>query len=68
MHLTPRGNAIVANEFIATMNRAFGANIRQVPLHTIPGISAPAGIGKRSVWSLDMPYTSAGPDWIFGAR
>jgi len=36
----------VANEFIAAMNGSFGANIRQVPLHTIPGVKAPAGMGK----------------------
>jgi hypothetical protein len=68
VHLTARGNAIVANEFIAAMNGTFGANIRQVPLHTIPGVKAPAGMGKRSVWSLDMPYTLPNRDWIFGAR
>lgn len=68
VHLTPRGNAIVANEFIAAMNSTFGANIRQVPLHTIPGIKAPAGLGKSPAWSLDMPYTLPNRAWIFGAR
>jgi lysophospholipase L1-like esterase len=70
IHLSPRGNAIVANEFIATMNSAFGANIRQIPLHTFPGVMVGSGAGKRgaAVWSIDTKYDFQDLNWIFGAR
>lgn len=68
LHLTPRGNAIVANEFIAAMNRTFGANIRQVPLHTLPGILVEGAAGKTGpAWSPEMRYEPL-PDWMFGLR
>ena len=71
VHLSARGNAAVANEFIKAMNKAYSANIRYVPFHTIPGIPAPvsAGAGKRGTpWSLDMQFPTGHLLDVFGAR
>lgn len=71
IHLSARGNAAVANKFIEAMNRAFSANIRYVPFHTIPGIAAPeaASAGKRGApWSLDMQFPTGHLLDVFGVR
>lgn len=47
VHLSSRGNAILANKFIQAMNENLNANIRYVSLHTIPGITAPTGKAMR---------------------
>ncbi len=56
VHLSARGNALVANHFIGAMNEAYGASIHNVQLHTLPGIPAPGTFAKRSayVWSIDQ--------------
>ena len=41
IHLTPRGNAIVANEFIRAINGKYGANIPQVNPNDYPGVKFP---------------------------
>lgn len=58
VHLMPRGNALVANYYIDAMNRAYGANIRQVVPNSVPGFTAPSGLGKRGVvpWRLDHGF------------
>lgn len=40
-HPSSKGNAVVANEFIKVINRAFGANIAYVNTATVPGLSVP---------------------------
>ncbi len=45
VHPTSRGYALVANEFIKTINASFGAAIPQVPVGSAPGIP----IGKVAV-------------------
>jgi hypothetical protein len=68
LHLSSRGNALVANAFIESMNKAFNANIRYVPLHTIPGMKSPeaASVGKRGVpWSLDMQFPAGNLSGIY---
>jgi hypothetical protein len=47
IHLSARGNALVANHFIAAMNQAYGASIHNVQMHTLPGIPAPGTLSKR---------------------
>jgi hypothetical protein len=41
IHLTPQGNAIIANEFIAAINTKYGANIPIVSVTGYPGIAFP---------------------------
>lgn len=41
IHLTPQGNAIIANEFIASINAKYGANIPKVSVTEFPGIAFP---------------------------
>ncbi|HOJ03965.1 MAG TPA: SGNH/GDSL hydrolase family protein [Bacteroidota bacterium] len=66
LHLSAKGNAIVANKFIQTMNSAFGANIHYVQLHTLPGIPGPGRFTKRpaSAWSPDLRVPSLLPSWL----
>ncbi|MCZ7555468.1 MAG: hypothetical protein M5R41_03580 [Bacteroidia bacterium] len=47
IHLSARGNGLVANHFIAAMNQAYGASIHNVQMHTLPGIPAPGTFSKR---------------------
>jgi lysophospholipase L1-like esterase len=72
IHLSSRGNAVVANKFIEAMNKAFAANIRYIPFHDIPGIKAPVAVGssKRSTspWSLDMHFPTDNLYSIFGVK
>jgi hypothetical protein len=71
IHLTPRGNAAVANRFIEALNKAYAANIRQIPFHNIPGVTAPETVGtsKRGVrWSLDMQFPTTYDLSIFGVK
>jgi hypothetical protein len=72
IHLSNRGNAVVANEFIAALNVAYGANIRKINFNDIPGIAAPvtSGTGKRgtSPWSLDMNFPTENLYSIFGVK
>lgn len=71
IHLTPRGNAVVANRFIEAMNKAYGANIRQIAFNNIPGVTAPQTVGtsKRGVrWSLDMQFPPINDFSIFGVK
>ncbi|PLX23164.1 MAG: hypothetical protein C0600_15370 [Ignavibacteria bacterium] len=58
VHLMPRGNALVANYFIDAMNSAYGANIRMIAPNTVPGFTAPSGMGKRGVvpWRLSVDF------------
>lgn len=41
VHLTPRGNAMLANEFIKAINSTYGASIRQVNVTTYNGVVFP---------------------------
>ena len=41
VHLSPRGNAIVANAFIEAINVKYGASIPKVPVGQFPGIVFP---------------------------
>jgi lysophospholipase L1-like esterase len=41
IHLTPQGNAIIANEFITAINTKYGANIPLVSVTEYPGIAFP---------------------------
>ncbi len=71
IHPSSRGQAVIANRFIRTMNNAFQANIRFVPFHNIPGIKAPVavGAGKRGApWSLDMQFPTSNLLSVFGVR
>ncbi|MFZ1731209.1 MAG: SGNH/GDSL hydrolase family protein [Bacteroidota bacterium] len=72
VHLSSRGNAVVANKFIEAMNSAYGANIRYVNFNDIPGIAAPvtSGTGKRGTtpWSLDMHFPTENLYSIFGVK
>ncbi|MCB2204251.1 hypothetical protein KQI65_05830 [bacterium] len=70
LHLMPRGNAIVANEFIKAMNRDFGANIRYIPLYDLPGFPAPTGLHPKAAsdWSPEMRYEQPDMPWLFGSR
>jgi hypothetical protein len=69
VHLSARGNALVANHFIGVMNEAYGASIHNVQLHTLPGIPAPGTFAKRSayVWSIDqqLPRTPPLAEFMF---
>lgn len=59
VHLMQRGNVLVANAFIETMNSAYGANIRQAATNDVPGFPAPTGVGKRGadpVWDSGMRF------------
>lgn len=59
VHLMQRGNVLVANTFIATMNRTYEANIRQAATYDVPGFPAPTGVGKRGaapVWDIGMRF------------
>ena len=38
VHLTPRGNAIAANEFIKAINAKYGSSIPQVDVNNYPGV------------------------------
>ena len=38
IHLTPRGNALTANEFIKSINAKYGTNIQQVDVSTYMGV------------------------------
>ncbi|MDX9758836.1 MAG: SGNH/GDSL hydrolase family protein [Bacteroidota bacterium] len=68
IHLSARGNAVVANKFIEEMNRAYGANIRYIGLNTIPGMTAPTTIGtsKKSLWSLGLQFPVEHPNTLIG--
>ena len=41
IHLTPRGNAMLANEFIKAINAKYGASIAQVDVSTYSGVKFP---------------------------
>jgi lysophospholipase L1-like esterase len=41
VHLTPRGNALVANEIIRTINAYYGASIQTVDVTAYPGVLFP---------------------------
>lgn len=41
VHPTDRGQGLIANEFIATMNRSFGMSVPYVDIATLPGLPAP---------------------------
>ena len=41
VHLTPRGNAIAANEFIRAINAKYGSSIPQVDVNNYPGVRFP---------------------------
>ena len=70
IHLSARGNAVVANKFIEEMNRAYGANIRYIGLNNIPGIPAPTSVGtsKKSLWSLGLQFPVENPITLLGLQ
>lgn len=41
IHLTPRGNALLANEFIKAINQTYSASIPQVNVAKYPGVTFP---------------------------
>lgn len=41
IHLTPRGNALLANEFIKAINQTYSASIPQVNVTKYPGVTFP---------------------------
>lgn len=41
IHLTPRGNALVANEFIRVINTKYGSSIPEVNPNNYPGVRFP---------------------------
>ncbi len=43
IHLTPQGNAAVANYFIKAINQKYGTKIPEVDVSTFPGIKMPKG-------------------------
>lgn len=47
VHPSSKGAGVVANLFIAVMNRTFGANIPMVDISKIPGITVP--VSKRGI-------------------
>lgn len=46
VHPTSRGHGLLANIFLAAMNKAYGANIPFVTLPSIPAFAAPSGTAK----------------------
>ncbi|MDH7514521.1 MAG: SGNH/GDSL hydrolase family protein [Bacteroidota bacterium] len=47
IHPSSKGQAIIANEFIRTMNETYGANIAQVDVSKIPGLPVPLAKNAR---------------------
>ena len=54
VHLSARGNALVANRFLEAMNKAYDANIHYVQFNAIPGIPAPGTFTKRSAAGFSL--------------
>lgn len=65
VHPSSRGNGIMANEWIKVMNAAYGMNIQQVDITTLPRIEAPLSkVGK----GMGLRFTSNAFDsfkWLF---
>jgi hypothetical protein len=65
VHPSSRGNGIMANEWIKVMNAAYGMNIQQVDITTLPRIEAPlTKVGK----GMGLRFTSNAFDsfkWLF---
>ncbi len=72
IHMSSRGNAVVANEFIKALNSAYNANVRYLPFNDIPGITPPVSVGssKRAAapWSLNMRFPTENLYSIFGVK
>jgi len=58
VHPTPKGQGLLANEFIRVMNAQYGSNIPYVEISSLPGVPAPLGKGTITKRGILVPPTT----------